>query len=221
MARAVKCKATGEIGTNETFYRPEDGTKFYFKDKETYEKWAEEKSTKKVRCFVTKEYGTNKTFYRPEDEQFSNHWFKSKEVYDNWRNDVEKTKAINEMIANFTGYYDGQVFPTIVPRKIKELKEVYGLDTIYETFVEKEKDIQYAMDAKEFNTDLHKCSYIMAIIANNINDVWNRKKREEKNKVKEEVELNSPDLDFEFMPRPITPKNNRDISQFLEDDLWN
>ena len=35
MARAVKCKATGEIGTNDTFYRPENGPKFYFKDKET------------------------------------------------------------------------------------------------------------------------------------------------------------------------------------------
>ena len=220
MARKVKCKATGEWGTSETFYKPED-VKSYFKDKETYEAWLKEKSVKKVRCFLTKEYGTNETFYRPEDGPHSNHYFKNKEIYDEWRSKAEIRKKINDMIADFTGYYNGEVFPTVVPKKLKELEEKYDIFTVYDTIIDKKNDIQYAMDSMEFNSEYGKCSYLMAIIVNNINDVSKRKKRKEKLKAKEEIEANSDYFEFKFMPRPVTNKNDRDISQFLEDGSWN
>lgn len=219
MARAVKCKATGESGTNETFYRPEDGTKFYFKDKATYEKWLEEKSTKKVRCFVTKEYGTNKTFYKPEDGPHSNHYFKNKGIYDEWRAKTETRKKINDLIADFTGYYNGEIFPTIVPKKIKELEETYDIFTVYETMLDKKNDIRYAMDSMEFSSDLGKCSYLMAIIVNSINDVWKRRKKEE------EESKRIKNIIFEEDYSNIknnTEQKGKNISRFLsEDELWN
>ena len=221
MSRKVKCKATGEWGTNETFYRPDD-VKFYFKDEEIYKQWKikTEENKNRVKCFITKESGTKDTYYFDEKTK---HYFKSKEVFDNWRDSVEKKKAVNDMIADFVGYHNGEVFPTVMTKKVKELVNIYDIFTVYDTFVEKREDIQLAMDTKEFGSELHKCSYIIAIIVNNINDVWKRRKREEKMAIKREAVLESEDIDaeFDFMPLPVSNKNDRDISRFLEDGTWN
>ena len=217
MPRKVKCKATGEWGTNETFYRPDD-VKFYFKDEETYKQWKikTEENKNRVKCFITKEWGTKDTYYFDEKTK---HYFKSKEVFDNWRDSVEKTKAVNDMIADFVGYHNGEVFPTVMTKKVKELVGIYDIFTVYDTFVEKREDIQLAMDTKEFGSELHKCSYIIAIIVNSINDVWKRRKREEKEPKRIENIMFVEDYDSIQNNAGLKGKN---ISRFLsEDELWN
>ena len=219
MPRRVKCRATGEWGTNDVFYRPED-VKFYFKDKETYEKWKLEieENKNKVRCCITKERGSKDDFYFDEE---SGRYFKNKEVFDEWRAPIDKRKEINDMLADFVGYYNGEPFPTLITKKIRELESAYDIFTVYDAFIEKREEIQFAMDSREFNNTYHKCSYIIAVIINNIDEIWRRKKREEKLKARQEAELESEDADFVYIPAPVKRKNTRDISHFLEDELWN
>jgi hypothetical protein len=168
-----------------------------------------------VRCIVTRERGTSDEFYKGTYGNKTS-YFKNKEIFDEWRAEKEKAKAINDMIADFVGYYNGEKFPSSITGKIKELKDIYDIHTVYDTFVEKKEDIQFAMESMEFDTEYGKCAYIMAIIVNHINDVWKRRKREEKMKVKQEAELKSEDIDYEYIPRPAF-KNDRDITRFLED----
>lgn len=173
---------------------------------------------RKVKCCVTKESGTSDTFYKDEK---TGRYYKSKEVYDAYRAPIDKRNELLDIIADIVGYNNGEKFPTSITRKLKELEEIYDIFTIYDTFIECRENIQFAIESREFDTEYGKCAYIMAIVVNNINDVWKKRKREEKNKIKEKTEIESPDVDFSFMPRPTSNKNNRDISQFLEDDLWN
>ena len=168
---------------------------------------------RRVRCCVTGEYGTSDTFYRDEKTK---KYYKSKEIFDAYRAPIDKEKEVLDIIADLVGYYNGEKFPTAITGKLKELKNIYDIFTIYDTFVEKREDIQFALDTRDFETEYGKCAYIMAIIVNNINDVWIRRKREEKDKKKMEATLKSEDVGFEYIPR-TSFKNNRDITKFLED----
>lgn len=172
---------------------------------------------RKVRCCITKECGTSDTFYKDES---TGRYYKSKEIFDEWRNITNKRKELNDIIADIVGYYNGEKFPSSITKKVKELEEIYDIFTVYDTFVEKRDDIQFAIDSRDFDTEYGKCAYIMAIVVNNINDIWIRRKREEKTKLKQEATLKSEDMDFDYIPAPVK-KNTKDISQFLEDNLWN
>ena len=132
---------------------------------------------RRVRCCVTGEYGTNDTFYRDEKTR---RYYKSKEVFDAYRAPIDKRREVLDIVADLVGYYHGEKFPSSITAKIKELEEIYDIFTVYDTFIEKREDIQYALDSRDFETEYGKCSYIMAIIVNNINDIWIRKKREER-----------------------------------------
>ena len=172
---------------------------------------------RKVRCCITGEYGTSDTFYRDEKTK---RYYKNKEVFDNWRAQTDKRNEVLDIIADIVGYYNGEKFPSSITKKLKDLEEIYDIFTVYDTFVEKRDDIQFAIDTRDFDTEYGKCAYIMAIVVNNINDIWIRRKREEKTKLKQEATLKSEDMDFDYIPAPVK-KNTKDISQFLEDNLWN
>lgn len=219
--RKVKCKATGEYGYNDTFYRSEK-LKAYFKDEETYEKYMLEKSIKKVKCKITGEEGTSNTFYKVttfnQDGQPTTCFYKSKEVYDEWRAKTDKRLDLNRIIGEFMGYFEDQPFPTTVTKKVKELEKTYDIFTIYDTFVECRDKIQWAMDTMEFNSEIHKCNYMMAIIVNNINDVYKRRKKEERESKRIE---NIPMEDYTDIVNNAE-KKGKNISRFLsEDELWN
>ena len=179
------------------------------------------------KCHATGERGDVKSFYRPSNEKY---YFKDKETYETWKieEDLRKMKSqkrreINDKIAEFIRYEKGQTFPTNICRTIKELEVFYGLDVILETMNESAANIQWAMDNKEFKNEYGKCNYLMAIVKNNINDVWKRKKREKKEVENINRVLNSEDIDVSMpVNKPIKNKKT-DISQFLDEDdnLWN
>lgn len=179
------------------------------------------------KCHATGELGNIEIFYRPVGEKY---YFKNKEIYENWlieedlrKIKVNKRKKINDKIAKFIRYQKGQKFPTNICKEIKELEAFYGLDIILKTIELKEENIQRAMDNKEFKSNYKKCDYIMAIIRNNINDIWDKKQIDKKEFEKTKSILNSDDIDVS-MPTNKSIKNKKtDISQFLdeEDMLWN
>ena len=166
---------------------------------------------RQCKCQVTGEKGTTDTFYKADNGKY----YKSKEVYDIWNKENEDRKNVIERFAvDFLDYKPGQVFPTVLTKKLKEL-EFYGYDVINRTTDKAYNSIQYAIQHKEFKSDVGKISYIFAIIKNNINDVYKQVVQEEK---KSETVC---EIDNEVNIDNIqTNHKEKNIKKWLEDDDW-
>lgn len=166
---------------------------------------------RKCVCHITHEKGTTDTFYRAENGKY----YKSEEVYRVWNKENEDRKAVVDRFAvEFLNYQPGQVFPTILTKKLKEL-EFYGYDVVNKTIDESYNSIQYAIQHKDFKNDVGKISYIFAIIKNNINDVYKRVLKEEKEQ-KSTFKIDTS-VDIDNIQTQHTEKN---IQKWLEDDDW-
>lgn len=108
--------------------------------------------------------------------------------------------------------------PTIVFRRLKEL-DFYSDEIIQQTMDENERSIRWAMQNKKFEDDAGKCSYLMAIIRNNIGAVYRREKDKAEKTVKNNAE---PNLDTMIDLSMIgTAHKGKDVSSLLGgDDLW-
>lgn len=166
---------------------------------------------RQCKCQVTGEKGTTDTFYKADNGKY----YKSKEVYDIWNKENEDRKNVIERFAvDFLDYKPGQVFPTVLTKKLKEL-EFYGYDVINRTTDKAYNSIQYAIQNKEFKSDVGKISYIFAIIKNNINDVYKQVVQEEKRS--ETVCEIDNEVDIDNIQTNHKEKN---IKKWLEDDDW-
>lgn len=166
---------------------------------------------RQCKCQVTGEKGTTDVFYKADNGKY----YKSKEVYDIWNKENENRKKVIEKFAiDFLDYEPGQVFPTVLTKKLKEL-EFYGYDVINRTIDKAYNSIQYAIQHKDFKNDIGKISYIFAIIKNNINDVYKQIVQEEKRsetvcEIDNEVDINNIQ----------TNHKEKNIQKWLEDDDW-
>lgn len=113
------------------------------------------------------------------------------------------------------------MFPTILTKKLKEL-EFYGYDVIIETIEKCRSAIEYSLKTKQFKNDLNRISYLMAIIKNNINDVYKEHVRHEKIAEKQQTQTSNFEEVCEKAIMNIGSKQKaKDISSFLEEDeLW-
>ena len=172
---------------------------------------------RKVKCQITGEYGTSDVFYKADNGKY----YKSKELYDVWNKENEDRKHVIERFAiEFLDYVPGQVFPTILTKKLKEL-EFYGYDVINRTIDKSYDSIQYALRTKDFRNDVGKISYIFAIIKNNINDVYKQVLTEEKSEKRQQEQVANIDVvDEQSIMNIGTKQKAKDISSFLEDDEW-
>jgi len=139
-------------------------------------------------------------------------YYSSQGAFKHLENEKMYRQKCLEELGNILGYKDGQKFPTIVAKRIKEYK-VYGYDTVLQTILDKKQIILYNLCNKTFASEYNKVSYIMAIITNSINDVYKRKKTEEK-----DVRVNESVATMEEVTAvnsPVNTRNIHDISKFL------
>lgn len=170
--------------------------------------------SRKCKCQLTGEYGTTDTFYKAEDGKY----YKTKELYEARKKEKEDRKAVIERFAvDFLDYKTGQVFPSVLTKKLKEL-EFYGYDVINRTIDKCYEAIQYSLRTKSFNSDANKIAYIFAIIKNNINDVYRDVQREESAQRKQCQASNMSVIDEQSIMNIGTKQKAKDISCFLEDD---
>ena len=164
---------------------------------------------RRVVCKITKEHGFSDEFVKIEGK-----YYKSQKIYDDWfNNKIAREEFIRMFATEFLNYKKGQVFPTILCKKLKEL-EFYGFDVINETVKRCRSDIDYVLTHKDFgNKDSLKISYIFGIIKNNINDVY-KEIVKENNAPKVEHFIDDT-VDIENIQTTHKEKN---IKKWLEDD---
>lgn len=165
----------------------------------------------KVKCAVTGEYGTSETFIK-----YNGRYFKNEKVLNEYKIQSEYwKKCIEKFSFDFLGYQPGQPFPTILPKRIKELS-FYDNETIYRTMCVCENDILQAISNKEFDTDYAKIGYIMAIIKNRIAKVWKVVRQEQRNANRDYQPI--PHNIYASLAELQNPKQKvKDISKFVED----
>ena len=166
-------------------------------------------NTKIKTCCVTGEQGTKEEFFRAEKK-----WFKSEDIYikDKARRQL-RIELVDYICREFLDYSEGQPFPPILPRKLKEL-EYYDNAVILKTFKQKAKDIHQSFSIKQFDTDVQKVSYMFAIIKNSIADVQRQMKYAEKQEQQREIIFDTDNIDGSIGSQ----KAAKDISCWLEGD---
>ena len=166
---------------------------------------------RKVKCQITKEEGTSDVFYKAPNGKY----YKSQKLYETWLKEKTDREEFLEMFANdFLGYKQGQVFPTVLCKRLKEL-EFYGYDVINQTVKKCKSSIEYALTHKDFASENGKISYIFAIIKNNINDVYKQIVEEEKKPIVEHYIDETVDID-----NIQTTHKEKNIKKWLEEDDW-
>lgn len=172
---------------------------------------------RKVKCKITGEYGFDTDFFKIINDKGKNEYYKTEEIYNQYIKNKKDRENLLKFIADaILDYGEGQVLPTILLKKIKELNLFYPYEVIQETFKVKEKDLNYWMNKEDkFQTDYQKCSYMMAIIKNTINDIYKKWKCEQNvHKIENNTDINMlNDIDDTEVKKPI----NRGISDFLDD----
>lgn len=199
--RLVKCRLTGEYGSPTKYFKAPNG--YYFRSESAYEMWLnsgrKKNAQKKAVDRTLKGYSTPKKPGRT----------------------PESYAKLCDTIADLIGYERGgvQPMPTIVFRRLKEL-EFYTDEIIQQTFDENMDAIQWALKNKTFNGDVAKASYIMAIVRNNIGDVYRRSNQEKESHAREEPECLNMDMMFDLKNTGAVHKSN-DLSGLLGGgDLW-
>lgn len=181
---------------------------------------------RKCKCFVTGEIGTTDVFYKPNNKvdniSDNTKYFKSKEVYEQYRYQKDLRLKIMKELGDLMGYItvkDGgssQSYPTVITRKLKDLA-FYGDEVILETIYECSDSIKWSFSNKEFSNEYGKASYMMSIIVNNINDIYKRKKQLTRQAVKEDKTEIVENVDVYSIGNK---SKARDISSWLtEEDL--
>ena len=163
---------------------------------------------RKVNCVATGEKGTSDTFYKSPDGK----WFKSETVYQAWQKNNKYYKLCVEILFNYLEIKEGEPFPTFLTKKLKEYKSM-GYDILYDTIIENQSTIEWALANKTFKNTTGKIMYIFAIISNRIYDVRKRKQVIKKLNAKppKADEVFADDLDIVSCPEV------KNISEWLED----
>lgn len=163
---------------------------------------------RKVKCHASGEYGTTDTFVKIDGK-----WYKDQLTYDMYQNIIKYRRKVYDELSDIMGYVPGQVFPTIVCRKLKELN-MYGYQCIYETIIRCRKDIDWFMTHKDFSSDYQRFAYLFAIIKNNINDTYRdikyREQLAERAKHRQHI--------AEVVPIETKARAEKDVSRWVEDD---
>ena len=146
---------------------------------------------RRVKCQITKEYGDSDTFIK-----IGRYYFRDQDTYDK----EEKRKALRKELtyficSEFLDYKPGQRFPALLSKKLKEL-DFYNDEVIFEAFRQKQSDIKFWMNNKQFDGDYGRLSYIFAIISNSIGDIYRTAQRTKRQEKLIEQEVHTDDLEI-------------------------
>lgn len=137
----------------------------------------------------------------------------NKDEWDKYTKEMEYRKLIFEALHDYMGYDLSQIVPPVVSKEVSVLHERYTYRVIYNVVRSLENNIRIAMK-NDFKNDFVKGKYVAAILMNNINDEYEKLKRQtkmEQNRAKQHVDIEM--IEDESVSKPVSRGN--DISMFL------
>lgn len=153
------------------------------------------------------EYGDSDTAYKVEKKYYT-----SKEAYESYQNDNLNRQKVIILIHSLLGYEEHQMIPTIFLKKLKEWKP-YGYDVVLQTLEDNASSVEWALQNKNFDSEIRKVQYISSIIANHLVDTEKKMKRE-----KRSIGLMSNVVIIDDFVDLNNTQKTKDISRFLEDE---
>lgn len=172
-----------------------------------------------VKCFATGEFGDANCFIKVEG-----HYYKSREVYVQYRHEIDcHDRAIEMLCKNILKYQEGQPVPSLVFKKYKELSNFYSNDIILKTIKKQYDTLLYYANHKQFKDAAGKILYIFAIINNAIGDIYKAENEKKELQAKEKAKNDNFKVVAENMNAgsktelPPGRLSQRNISQFIDE----
>lgn len=173
---------------------------------------------RKVTCQLCKTKGTSDTFYKVTDDKGKSKYYCNELELNNFNLEKEKFKELMRYIAmEVLNYQDGQIVPPTIVKRIRTMNNFYDYEVIHECFKDNKENIQYWISNKNFDSEFGMANYIMRIIENNINDVYNKWKH--KKVTEQKTESSSLDLEIiNDLNENKTTRENNGIMDFLDEE---
>lgn len=163
---------------------------------------------RQVKCQDTGEKSTSDKAYKAPNGKY----YSSKEAY---QEIFIQKEARNECIAYLYELldYDDIPAPTVLYKLLDEMKKC-GYDVILTTLEQCEDKIKWALDHKEFNNEYNRIKYLMAIVRNNVVDVYKVKQDQKKAAIIDIKNYQHQTNDYNIGG---TSGKGRDVTKFLGD----
>ena len=164
---------------------------------------------------------TNELSYADESfcvkENGKNAYYSSEESYKKMTQEKSDWKNCYEICQDILGYERKQRLPGLLLKFLKDYKDPYGYDCLYDTLMSLETSLTSCMEKKNFESDSGKAHYINRAISNHINDFYKIKKNRKKKAAVQERQLNEI---VENEPQTRNTERRKDISGLLGEGSW-
>lgn len=182
---------------------------------------------RKVKCTYCKKDGNTDIFHK-EVIKGKNKYFCNAvefEIYEmnEDKKQLEKAERNNLMqwiMDEIYEYETGMVFPNTLKGRVFKLLEFYPCIVVKDAFVINYEVLTWAIKNKNLS-EFHMTCYIMSIVERSVNDIYleyKRKQNQAKKIENEPIKVDTDLFDEITTTQIISNKNNKDISQFLDDD---
>ena len=141
---------------------------------------------RKCVCKICKRKGTTDVFFGAIEGGKKKYYCNEQEYINYMREKDSKDELFTYIAKDVLQYEEGQILPPILIKKINELHNFYDYEVIHECFVICKDNITYWMTTKSFTSEFGKVSYIMKIIENKINDVYDKWKFKQRQHAQQE-----------------------------------
>lgn len=171
------------------------------------------------KCQICGKSGYTDEFYRVKKKN-KNLYYCNEEEYLEWKKEKDIKTELLIYISNEIWHYDNyKMLPAILKKQINQIAEIYNYEVILKTAKKHKDTLEYWMNLEgKFDNEYGKSSYMMAIIKNNINEVykqWKHEKKTEQNKNKISVDL---DIINNLQQTQLNNTDNNGILDFLEEE---
>lgn len=163
---------------------------------------------RKVKLRDTGEESTSDIAYKAEDGKYYSSEYAYKKMFEN----KEYRKKCIDLIYEVLGYKESMIVPTFFYKSLQKFEGV-GYEALYNTMLDQNDKVQWALKNKDFNGETAKVMYIMAIYNNNVMDTY--KKMIADKKLKEIID--KKDTVVEISENVCRKQETKNISRFLED----
>ena len=160
---------------------------------------------RRVKCQDTGEYSTSDVAYRAANGKY----YSSMASYQQLEEQKAQRQKCIDALFEILGFDKDTIVPTILFKNLKSYEKM-GYDIVYDTIIEEERDINWALQNVNFQNTTGMIMYVCKILENHMMDVYQRKKFRQCHANRKEIVIDNIEINNK-------KQKTKDISKFLED----